>query len=304
MRTLVTGASGTIGTAVCDALLARGDEVVGLSRDPQRAQATNPTLTWHAWQPATERPPAAALEGVDAVVNLVGEELNQRWSEDAKRRFRESRERATKNLVDAIAAAEARPRVLVSQAASGYYGADQGDAILDEDRPPGDGFLAGLVADWEAAARQAEGAGVRVVTVRSGVVLDPGSGFLAQLLPPFKLGVGGPVGPGTQYVPWIHRDDEVAVFLWAIDNESATGAYNAAAPNPATNRDLSKALGHVLGRPAMVPVPKLAVRALRGPDVANLAVGSQRMVPRRLLDEGFAFRFAEVEPALRDLLRR
>lgn len=303
MRVLVTGASGTIGAAVCDALLARGDEVVGLSRDPVRARQTNPTVSWHAWHPAVERPPAEALQGVDGVVNLVGEELNQRWTDEAKVRFRESRERATKNLVDAIAAAEPRPGVLVSQAASGYYGPDLGDAILDEDRPPGDDFLARLVADWEAAARGAEAAGVRVVTIRSGIVLDPAAGFLKQLLLPFKLGVGGPVGSGSQYVPWIHRDDEIAVFLWALDNPHARGPYNAAAPVPATNRELSRALGRVLRRPAVVPVPKAAVRLLKGPDVANLATGSQRMIPRRLQDAGFTFRFAEIEPALRDLLR-
>lgn len=304
MRVLVTGASGAIGAAVCDALLARGDEVVGLSRNPDRARHTNPTVRWHAWNPAAERPPAAAVEGVDAVVNLVGEELNQRWTEEAKRRFRESRERATKNLADALAAADPRPRVLVSQAASGYYGADLGDAILDEDRPPGDDFLARLVVDWEAAAHRAESAGLRVVTIRTGIVLDPEAGFLKQLLLPFKLGLGGPVGSGNQYVPWIHRDDEVAVFLWAIDNPRASGAYNACAPNPATNRELSRALGRALRRPAIVPVPKAAVRVLKGPDVAELATGSQRMIPRRLLDAGFTFRFGEVGPALEDLVGR
>lgn len=302
MRVLVTGASGNIGRAVCDALLARGDDVVGLSRDPERARVTNPTVTWFAWHPATERPPREALAGADAVVNLIGEVLDQRWTDEAKRRFRESRVRATKNLVDAIVAVERRPGVLVSQAATGIYGNDSGDALIDEDRPPGEGFLAELVADWEAAARQAEPAGVRVVTLRTGVVLDPGSGFLKRVLTPFKLGVGGPVAGGAQYVPWIHRDDEVAIFLWAIANPDARGAYNASAPNPATNRELSKALGRVLRRPAAIPVPKAAVRLVGGPGVADLAVASQRVVPRRLLDEGFTFRFADVEAALRDLV--
>jgi len=142
------------------------------------------------------------------------------------------------------------------------------------------------------------------VRLRTGVLLDSGSGFLKQLLMPFKLGVGGPVAGGGQYVPWIHRDDEVAIMLWALDNEAAAGVYNAVAPHPVTNRALSKALGTVLRRPAVVPVPKFAVRALRGPDVAALATGSQRVVPRRLVDAGFSFRFPEIEPALRDLLRR
>jgi uncharacterized protein len=304
MRVLITGASGSIGGAVSDALLARGDEVVGLSRNPDKARATNPTVTWHPWQAAAERPPAAAFEGVDAVVNLVGEEINQRWNEEVKRRLRDSRERATKNLVDGLAAANPRPRVMVSQAAVGYYGIDNGDAILDEDRPPADDFLAQLVVDWEAAAREAESGGIRVVRVRTGLVLDPESGLLDQLLLPFKLGVGGPLGSGAQYMPWIHRDDELAIFLWALDTDRANGVYNGAAPNPVTNREFSKALGRVLSRPAVIPAPKLAVRALRGPEVAEFAMGSLRVMPRRLLDAGFTFRFPEVEPALRDLLDR
>jgi uncharacterized protein len=304
MRVLVTGASGAIGRMACDALLARGDEVVGLSRDPGRARATNPTVTWHAWRPAAERPPAAALVEVDAVVNLIGEDINQRLDDEARRRIRESRERATKNLVDAIAAADPRPRVLVSQSAAGYYGIDQGDALLDEDHPPAEHFLSQLVVGWESAAQQAEGAGVRVVRLRSAPVLDAASGFLRQVLLPFRLGVGGPIGSGRQYFPWIHRDDEVGAFLWALDNEQATGAYNATAPTPITNREFSKALGRALRRPAVMPVPKLAVRALRGPDVAEFATGSLRVVPRRLLDAGFRFRFPEIDPALRDLVGR
>lgn len=302
MRVLVTGASGAIGAMVCDALLARGDEVVGLTRDPARARRTNPTVTWHEWQPTAARPPAAAVEGAEAVVNLVGEEINQRWSEDVRRRIRESRERATKNLVDALVACEQKPRVLVSQAAVGYYGVDHGPAMLDEDHPPGDDFLARVVVAWEAAARQAEGAGIRVVRLRTGLVLDPGSGLLKQLLLPFRLGLGGPLGSGEQYVPWIHRDDEVAIFLWALDNDEARGVYNAAAPNPVTNRELARALGQALRRPAVLPAPKLAVAALRGRDVAELATGSQRVVPRRLLDAGFEFRFPEIGPALEDLV--
>ena len=304
MRVLVTGASGAIGAAVCDALLARGDEVVGLSRDPERARSTNPTVRWHAWRASEERPPAEALEGVDGVINLIGEEINQRWNEDVKRRISESRERATKNLVDGMIAADPRPRALVSQAAVGYYGVDNGETMLDEARPPADDFLAQVVVAWEAAARQAEGAGIRVVTVRTGLVLDPESGLLKQLLLPFRLGVGGPLGSGRQYMPWIHMDDEVAIFLWALDNEAAKGVFNAAAPNPVTNRVFSKALGKVLGRPAWIPAPKLAVTALRGPEVAEFATGSLRVVPRRLQDAGFQFRFPEIEPALRDLLKR
>lgn len=303
MRVLVSGASGAIGRTVCDALLARGDEVVGLSRDPARARTSNPTVAWHAWSPVTERPPAAALERVDGVLNLVGEPINQRWNDEVKRRIRDSRERATKNLVDAIAAADPRPRVLVSQAASGFYG-DRGDAILDESSAAGDDFLAGVVRDWEAAAMEAREAGTRVVVIRTGLVLDAEAGLLEQLLPPFRLGVGGPLAGGRQYMPWVHLDDIVALWLWALDNERSRDAYNGSAPNPVTNRDFSKTLGRVLGRPALAPAPKLAVVALRGREMADAVVASQRMVPRRALDEGFSFRFPELEGALRDLLKR
>lgn len=304
MRVLVTGATGAIGSAVCDALLARGDEVVGLSRDPDRARRSSPIVSWHAWDSTTERPPAAAFEGVDGVINLVGEEINQRWNDEVKKRIRESRERSTKNLVDALLAIEPRPRVLVSGAAVGIYGLRCGDAILDEDRPAGDDFLAEVVVAWEAAARQAESAGVRVATIRTGLVLDPESGLLDQLLPIFKLGGGGPLAGGAQYMPWIHRDDEVAMLLWALDDDRVSGPVNASAPNPVTNKEFSKTLGKVLRRPAVFPAPKLAVAALRGGEVADFVTASLRAVPRRALDTGFVFTHPELEPALRDLLRR
>ena len=302
MRVLVSGASGFLGSAVCDALLARGDETVGLTRDPERARQGNPTVTWHAWSPAAERPPASALEGVDGVVNLVGEPIDQRWTEAAKERIRSSRERATKNLVDAISAADPRPRTLVSQSAVGYYG-DRGEAMVDESTGPGSTFDAGVCVAWEAAAHEAERVGVRVVVVRSGLVLDPEHGLLKQLLLPFKLGVGGPLAGGGQYMPWIHLADEVRLLLWALDTDSASGTYNATAPNPVKNREFSKTLGRVLGRPAVVPVPKLALKARFGGELGEVAAGGQRTIPRRAVDAGFEFSYPELEPALSDLLR-
>jgi uncharacterized protein len=304
MRILVTGATGSIGSAVCDALLARGDEVVGLSRDPERARGTNPTVTWHGWDPSTERPPAAAFEGVDGVINLVGEEINQRWNDEVKQRIRDSRVRATKNLVDGMLAADPSPRTLVSGAAVGVYGTDKGDRILDEDTAPGSDFLAQVVVDWEAAAADAAKGGVRVVTIRTGLVLDPGSGLLKQLVPIFKLGGGGPLAGGDQYMPWIHMDDEVAMLLWALDTPSVSGPINGAAPNPVTNREFSKTLGSVLRRPAFFPAPKFAVAALRGGELAEFVVASLRAVPRRALDNGFSFRYPTLEPALRALFGR
>jgi uncharacterized protein (TIGR01777 family) len=287
-----------IGSSVCDALLARGEEVVGLTRDTDRARPTNPTVTWHAWNPALERPPDAALEGVDGVVNVVGESINQRWTEEAKRRIRNSRVQATRNLVQAISAGEPRPKVLVSQSAVGYYG-PRGDAIVDEDTPPGTGFDSELCVAWEAEARQAEKGGVRVVVTRSAPVLDKRGGLLKQLLLPFKLGVGGPLAGGDQYMPWIHIDDEVRILLWALDDERATGAVNCAGPEAVTNREFSRALGRVLSRPAVVPVPKAALSAILGGELADAATASQRVIPRRAIDLGYEFRYPQLEPALR-----
>jgi uncharacterized protein len=304
MRVLVTGATGAIGSAVCDALLARGDEVVGLSRDPDKARGTNPTVSWHGWDPVNERPPAAAFDGVDGVINLVGEEINQRWNEEVKQKIRESRIRATKNLVDGMLAANPSPKVLVSGAAVGYYGTQNGDRILDEDSPPGSDFLAQVVVDWESKAAEAAKGGVRVATVRTGLVLEPKIGLLKQLLPIFKLGGGGPLAGGEWYMPWIHIDDEVGLILWALDTEAISGSINLSAPNPVTNKTFSKLLGKVLKRPAVFPAPKLAVAALRGGEVADFVTASLRVVPRRALDKGYTFRHPELEPALRDLLGR
>jgi uncharacterized protein len=301
MRVLVTGASGLIGSAVCDALLARGDEVVGLTRDPDRSRATNPTVRWLAWNPATERPPDAAFEHVDGVVNLIGENINQRLTAAAKQRIRDSRVRATKNLVDAMLARDRPPPALVSQCAVGYYG-DRGEAIVDESTPHAEDWVGTMCAEWEQAALAAARPGLRVAVLRSGLILDPEGGLLKQLLPPFRLGVGGPLAGGHQYMPWIHRDDEVAFVLWALGDERVSGSVNATSPNPVTNREFSKALGRVLHRPAIVPAPRLAIAALRGDELAEQVTASLRIVPRRALDLGFVFRFPELEPALRDLL--
>lgn len=297
MRVLVTGASGTIGQGVCDALLARGDEVVGLSRNPEGARRSNPTVRWHQWNPALERPPEEALAGVDGVINLVGEPINQRWTTESKKRIVASREIATHNLVGAILAAEPRPRALVSQSAVGYYG-PRGDALVDEDTEPGDSFDAKVVVDWEAAAREVEGHGVRLVITRTGPVLDRDSGLLSELLLPFKLGLGGPLAGGDHYMPWITLADEIGILIWALDNEKASGVYNATAPEPVTNREFSKALGRILGRPAVIPVPKLATKIRFGSEFGEIAVTGQRALPRRLLDEGYPFKHADIDSGL------
>lgn len=302
MRVLITGASGLLGSAVADALLARGDEVVGLTRDPDRARPKNPTVRWHAWHAGTERPPAEAFEEVDAVVNLIGEEINQRLTDEAKRRIRESRVTASRNLLQGIEAAGHRPRVFVGQSAIGYYG-DRGAAVLDEDSPSGEGFAAEIAIEWEAAERQAEAVGMRVVILRTAPVLTKHGGLLKQLALPFKLGLGGPIAGGEQFLSWIHVDDWVGLVLWALDNEDVTGAINASAPMPVTNREFSKALGRVLHRPAVIPVPKLAVAALRGRELADTVAGGARVLPRRATDLGYEFQYPELDEALRAALR-
>jgi uncharacterized protein (TIGR01777 family) len=301
----VTGATGTIGSALVRALRERGDDVVALSRDAARGrERLGGGVEVHAWpEPAQGPPPAAALAGADAIANLLGEPIAQRWSDAAKRRIRDSRVNGTRQLVSALAALPDadRPRALVSQSASGYYGA-RDDRPLDEDAAPGDDWLAGLVVEWEEQACAAEPV-ARVVRTRTGVVLAPRGGALAKMLPPFKLGVGGPVAGGRQYVPWVHLDDVAAALLRCLDDESLSGAVNVTAPNPVTNKELSRALGRVLRRPAVAPVPALALRVLYG-EMSTIVTTGARVVPARLRDAGHEFRFPDVEPALRDVLQR
>jgi len=301
VKVLVSGASGSIGSAVCDSLLARGDTVVGLTRDASRARSTNPAVSWHAWEPTLERPPAAAFDGVDGVINLLGEKIDQRWTEDAKQRIMESRRTGTHNLIGAMAGLEKRPRVLVNQSAIGFYG-NRGDEIVDESSEGGKGFDAEVVREWEKAAREAEGIGVRLVIVRTGQVLDPRAGFLKQLLTPFKLGVGGPLAGGNQYVSWVHIDDEVGILLWALDNDKASGLVNATAPDPVTNKAFSKALARTINRPAVLPIPGFTLDLMYGGEFGKVLRGGQRVMPRRTLELGYEFEHPELEEALRDLL--
>jgi uncharacterized protein (TIGR01777 family) len=302
MRVLITGATGLIGSAVADALLARGDEVVGLTRDPERAKPKNPTVRWHAWQATTERPPPEALEGVDGVVNLIGEEINQRLTDQAKVRIRESRLLGTRNLLQGVEASPTEPSVFIGQSAIGYYG-DRGAQILDEESGPGEGFTAEIPIDWEAAEREAEDVFDRVVIFRTGLVLTKHGGLVKQLLLPFKLGVGGPIAGGEQFMSWISIEDEVGLILWALDTHQVWGIINATAPNPVTNREFSKALGKALNRPAFMPVPKFAVSALRGSELADAVAGGARVLPRRALDAGYEFRHPELDEALASALR-
>jgi uncharacterized protein (TIGR01777 family) len=300
MRVTVTGATGRIGAAVVATLRERGDEVTVLSRDPQRARAALGDVQAAAWDPNAAPAPAEALAGRDAVVHLAGEDVAQRWTDDAKRRIRESRVRGTQHLVEGLRAAEPRPGVLVASSAVGYYG-PHGDERIDEDTPAGTSFLAEVCAAWEREAQRASELGLRVVRVRTGVVLDGGGGALSKMLPFFRLGLGGPVAGGDQYLPWIHVDDIAGLYLAALDDADWSGPVNGTAPEPVTNRAFSRALGRALHRPAVAPVPGLAVRALYG-DMADVVTKGQRAVPRRALELGYAFRHPDLDEALRSAL--
>ena len=288
-RVTVTGGTGLIGRRLVDALRDRGDDVTVLSRGAPG------TVRWA--DPVSEPPPPEALAGRDGVVHLLGENVAQRWTAAARGRIRESRELGTRHMVEGLSrlADDERPPAIVSMSAIGYYGA-RGDEAVDESEPAGDDFLAEVVHAWEAEARKAEALGVRVAISRTGVVLAAGGGALEKMLPPFKLGVGGPVAGGRQYVPWVHLDDVVGALLFLLDQ--GEGTYNVTAPEPVTNRELSKALGRALGRPAVAPVPALAVRALYG-EMAWIVTTGVRAVPKRLLEDGYSFARPDLDDALR-----
>lgn len=291
MRVAVTGGTGRIGRTLVARLRERGDEVTVLSRSSEGDAQ---------WDPGAEPVPAQALDGRDAVVHLAGEDVAQRWSAAAKERIRSSRVDGTRNLVAGLRAASAPPPVLVSASASGYYG-PHADEEVDESTPPGSDFLAEVCVAWEKEAQAAEQLGVRVVRVRTGVVLDRHGGALAKMLPPFRLGIGGPVAGGRQWMPWIHLDDHVGILLAALDRDDWSGAVNSSAPYPVTNRDFSRALGRALRRPAVAPVPGLALRALYG-EMASIVTSGVRMVPARALALGHEFSHPELDEALRAAL--
>lgn len=299
MNVTLTGATGLIGTKLVAALRRRGDQVTVLSRNPAAA-SRRLGVEAVGWDPLSGPAPAEALSGRDAVVHLAGENVAQRWTPNAKAAIRASRELGTRNLVAGIAEASPAPGALVSSSAVGYYGS-RGDDRLPESAAPGDDFLAEVCVAWEREADGASASGCRVVTVRTGVVLDAGGGALAKMLPFFKAGIGGPVAGGKQYLPWIHVDDVVGLYLRAIDDPAWSGPYNAAAPEPVTNREFSKALGRALRRPAIAPVPALAIKTLYG-QMAEIVTEGQRAIPERPLTGGYAFAHPDLDEALRSAL--
>ena len=286
MRVTITGGSGLVGSALAGALRARGDDVTLLSR-------SGGTTTW---DPLRGPAPHQAFEGADAVVHLAGEPIAQRWTPAVRDAIRASRTTATTNLVAGIGAGADRPRVLVSANAVGYYG-DRGAERLTESSAPGTGFLADVCAAWEHEALAARALGLRVCVLRSGVVLDRRGGALAKMLPPFRLGVGGPVAGGRQYVSWIALEDLLALYLAALGDERFDGPFNATAPAAVTNAELARAVGRALHRPAVLPVPGFALRALYG-GMAEIVTASQNAVPERALGQGHRFVQPDLDAAL------
>ena len=296
MKIVVSGSTGLIGSALTSALTRRGDKVVPLVR--RRVTPGEQALTWDPERGTIDR---TGLEGTDAVIHLAGENVFGRWSPAKKQRIYDSRVNGTRLVSDALAGLHRPPATLLAASAIGYYG-DRGEETVTEDSAPGEDFLAHVARDWEAATAAATRAGIRVVNMRTGVVLTTAGGALPKMLPAFRLGLGGPVGSGNQYLSWIVLDDIINAILHLLGNPNLVGPVNMTAPTPLTNRDFAKTLGKVLGRPAVVTVPAFALRIAFGTDGAAMVQSGQRVLPARLVASGFRFSFREVEPALRHLL--
>jgi len=298
MKVTISGATGRVGRHLVAALKARGDDVVALSRDPDKA-GEQLGVQAYAWDLKNEAVPKEALQGRDVVVHLAGEDVGQRWTKESKAEILDSREKGTRNMVHSIFETKPRPKAFICASASGFYG-PRGSEPVDEHEPPGSDWLAEVTARWERQAETAK-VGTRLVLVRTGIVLDAEGGALAKMLPFFKAGVGGPVGSGKQYMPWIHLDDLVGIYLAAIDHEQFNGAINAAAPEPVTNKQFAKALGSALHRPAVAPVPGFTIKLMYG-EMSSIVLNGVRMVPGRAAELGYEFQHPDLGEALRSTL--
>ena len=297
MRALISGATGLIGRG----LLAKVGPAAVLSRDPARARRLGLGADAYSWRPESEPAPSQAFDGIDAVFHLAGEPVAEgRWTVEKKARIRDSRVLGTRNLIAALRGLSTRPKVLVAASAVGFYG-DRGDEELVETSSAGDGFLAEVCGQWEREALAAEELGIRVVCVRIGMVLAPGEGALAQMLTPFRLGVGGRLGDGRQWMPWVHVTDVTGLFIHAAENESVRGPLNAVSPNPVTNAEFTDALAHVLHRPAVLALPRLALRVAYG-EVSDVLLASQRVLPRVAAASGYRFEHEHLAEALSDVM--
>jgi len=292
----ITGATGLVGRRLVEVLLSHGHSVHLLSR---RALPERSGVRSSVWNPEAGLPPPETLRGTDAVIHLAGESVAQRWTGAVKRRIRDSRILGTRRLVEGLAALERRPRTLIAASAVGYYGS-RGDEILEESALPGSGYLADVCAGWEREAAAAEELGIQVARIRIGMVLDAGGGALGRMLPAFRLGLGGRLGSGRQWLSWIHRADLAELFCHLLDNP-LMGACNGVAPQPVTNAEFTRELGRVLRRPAVLPVPEVALRLLFG-EMSEVLLASQRAVPAAAQAAGFRFQFPELAPALKNLL--
>ena len=304
MKIVIAGGSGFLGRPLAAALARDGHEIVVLTRGSGAARG-HAQLRSVAWTPNGETGAwAAEIDGAGAVVNLAGEPIaGRRWSGAQKQRILDSRVQATRSLVGAVRAAATPPPVFVSGSAVGYYG-PLGDEVATEDTPPGSDFLAGVCVQWEAEAMRAASARTRAVCVRTGIVLEKDGGALPQMLPPFKFGVGGPLGSGRQYCPWIHRDDWIALVRYAVQTPDAAVALNGTAPNPVTNADFARALGRALHRPAFMPAPAFALRLMLGEMADALLLSGQRAIPAKAERLGFVFRYPRVNEALGAIFAR
>jgi uncharacterized protein (TIGR01777 family) len=304
MRVIITGGTGMIGRQLAASLLKDGHEAIALSRDPQRHQRKVPEgVRLVAWDAQSAQGWGELADGADAIVNLVGENLSARpWSPAQKRRIRESRLNGGKAVVEAVRQAKQKPKVVIQASGVNFYGPG-GDEILSEDHAAGSDFLSQVCVDWEGSTAEVEKMGVRRAIVRSGVVLDKNEGALPRFLLQFRLFAGGPLGSGRQWLSWIHPQDEINAIRFLIDHQEAQGPFNLASPNPKTNREFGKAIGRVLHRPALIPVPALAIKLVFG-EMSIVVLKGQRAVPQKLIQNGFQFTHPEIQEALRDVIKQ
>lgn len=308
MEVVITGGTGRLGTKLTRSLVSDDHQVIVLSRSPQAKRDRVPSEAQIAgWDAKSADGWLEHADGADVIVNFAGEDLAggrfipKRWTERRRRLIRESRRQAGQAIVEAVRRVDNKPELVLQASASGYYGTNLSQEVKTEDSPPGEDFLAQVCVEWEAATQPVEELGVRRVITRTGIVLDPSEGPLPRLLLPMKLFVGGPLGSGNQFYPWIHVADPIRAYRFLMESPDSEGPYNVAAPRPVTNQELIQTLGEVINRPSFFPTPGFALRLALG-DVASLVLEGQRMVPQRLQDADFAFEQPELKPALEDLL--
>ena len=301
MRIIITGGSGLIGRALVDSLAKDGYELIVLSRNPAAVKNLPKGARAEKWDGQSAQGWGQLADGAGAIVNLAGATISEKWSEARKKEIRDSRVNAGKAIVAAVKAAKQKPGVVVQSSAVGYYG-PRGSEEITEAASAGNDFLAKVCQEWEASTAELDSLGIRRPIIRTGVVLDLHGGALPKMVMPVKMFVGGPIGSGQQYFPWIHLKDEVAAIRFVIDNQNANGVYNLSAPQPLTNKEFTQAIGKVLGRPTLMPVPAFAMKTMFG-EMSTLLLDGQRQIPARLMKEGFKFQFTDATVALKDVLK-